>query len=95
MTQQLSISLLRLGGPEAGRVACRGCGHDLGPTREPWKQRARIVERPLRTLATVYTTGPDALLREFVCPACGLLLDSEVTRRDDAALLEYFQGSHE
>jgi hypothetical protein len=50
-----------------------------------------MVERPLRELAAVYTTGPDALLREFVCPACGLALDSEVARRDDPPLVEYFQ----
>jgi N-methylhydantoinase B len=91
MTKQLSISLLRTGTDDAGRVACRGCGHDLGPTGEAWKQQARILERPLKELATVYTTGPDALLREFICPACGLLLDSEVARRDDPALLEFFQ----
>jgi acetone carboxylase gamma subunit len=91
MTQQLSISLLRGGTDDAGRVACRGCGHDLCSTAEPWKQHARIVERPLNQLATVYTTGSDALLREFICPACGLSLDSEVARRDDPALLEFFQ----
>lgn len=91
MTQQLSISLLHAGTEDARRVACRGCGHDLGPTGEPWKQQARVVERPLKELAAVYTTGPDALLREFICPACGLLLDSEVARRDDPALLEFFQ----
>lgn len=91
MTRQLSISLLRAGTDDAGRIACRGCGHDLGSTGEPWKQHARVVERPLRGLAAVYTTGPDALLREFICPACGLLLDSEVARRDDPALLEFFE----
>jgi N-methylhydantoinase B len=95
MTRQLSISLLLTGQADDARVACRGCSHDLGPTGEPWKARARVVERPLHAVASVYTTGPDALLREFICPACGLLLDSEVARRDDAVLLEYFQGSHE
>ena len=88
---QLSISLLRAGTDGAVRVACRGCGHDLCSTGEPWKLHARIVERPLKELAAIYTTGPDALLREFICPACGLLLDSEVARRDDPALLEFFQ----
>jgi N-methylhydantoinase B len=91
MTQQLSISLLRTGIDNAERVACRGCGHDLCSTGEPWKHCARIVERPLKELATIYTTGSDALLREFICPACGLLLDSEVARRDDPALIEFFQ----
>ena len=92
MTQHLSISLSRAGHDGRDRVACRGCGHDLCSTAEPWKQHARIVERPLRELAVVYTTGPEALLREFICPACGLLLDSEVARRDDPVLVEFFRG---
>lgn len=91
-TGQFSISLMRAGGPDDGRVACRGCGHDLGPASAGWKAQARTIERRLCDLATVYTTGPEALLREFRCPACGLLLDSEVARRDDAALIEYFEA---
>jgi N-methylhydantoinase B len=91
MTTQFSISLLHSPGPAGGRIACRGCGHDLCGATERWKDHARMVERPLREVAAVYTTGPDALLREFVCPACGLVLDSEVARRDDAPLVEYFQ----
>ena len=91
MTTQFSISLLHSPGPAGGLIACRGCGHDLWGATERWKDHARLVERPLREVAAVYTTGPDALLREFVCPACGLVLDSEVARRDDAPLLEYFQ----
>ena len=90
MTRHLSISLVCVGTAGAERIACRGCGHDLGPATEPWKERARRIERPLHALAAVYTTGPDALLRELVCPRCGLLLDSEVARRDDPALLELF-----
>ena len=91
MTSQLSTSLLYSPGETGGRIACRGCGHDLCATTDRWKDHARVVERPLRELAAVYTTGPDALLREFVCPACGLGLDSEVARRDDPPLVEYFQ----
>ena len=53
-----------------------------------------MVERALREVAAVYTTGPDALLREFVCPACGLVLDSEVARRDDPPLWSIFRWEH-
>ena len=88
MTSQFSASLARSPG---GRIACRACGHDLGDAAEPWKEHARVIERPLREIAAAYTTGPDALLREFACPACGLLLDSEVARRDDPPLMEYFK----
>jgi acetone carboxylase gamma subunit len=90
---QLSSSLLYAPGKGSGRVGCRGCGHDLCAVTECWKDHVRIVERPLRELAAIYTTGPDALLREFICPFCGLALDSEVTRRDDAPLVEYFRVS--
>jgi N-methylhydantoinase B len=89
-TPQLSTSLLYSPREAGGRIACRGCGHDLGAASDCWKERARVLERPLRELAAVYTTGPDALLREFVCPTCGLGLDSEVARRDDPPLVEYF-----
>jgi N-methylhydantoinase B len=88
-TSQLSMSLAYSPG-QGGRIACRACGYDLCATTERWKDHARRVERPLRELAAVYTTGPDALLREFLCPACGLGLDSEVARRDDPPLIEYF-----
>lgn len=90
---QLSSSLLYALGKNGGRIHCRGCGHDLCAATERWKDHARIVERPLRELAAVYTTGPEALLREFACPACGLVLDSEVARRDDPPLVEYFRIS--
>jgi N-methylhydantoinase B len=89
-TSQLSLSLSYTP-DERGRIACRGCGHDLCATTDRWKDHARRIERPLRELAAVYTTGPSALLREFVCPACGLGLDSEVARREDPPLVEYFQ----
>jgi N-methylhydantoinase B len=91
MTSQFSASLLHSPGQAGTRIACRGCGHDLCAANELWKNSVRIIERPLRELAAVYTTGPDVLLREFVCPACGLVLDSEVARRDDPPLVEYFQ----
>jgi N-methylhydantoinase B len=90
-TPQLSASLLHVSGPAGDRIACRGCGRDLCATGDRWKDHVRIVERPLRELAAVYTTGPHTLLREFVCPSCGLGLDSEVARRDDPPLVEYFQ----
>jgi len=90
---QLSTSLSYAPGKDGGRIGCRRCGHELCAVTERWKDHARIQERPLRELAAVYTTGPDALLREFACPACGLVLDSEVARRDDPPLVEYFQMS--
>jgi N-methylhydantoinase B len=78
--------------PGEARVVCRGCGHDLCAAGERWKEHVRIIERPLRELARVYTTGPDALLRELACPACGLALDSEVARSHDPLLVESVQA---
>jgi acetone carboxylase gamma subunit len=91
MTSQLSISLLLSSTQNSDHIACRGCGRNLCTTTECWKDHVQIVERPLRELAAVYTTGPDTLLREFVCPSCGLTLDSEVARADDPPLIEYFK----
>jgi acetone carboxylase gamma subunit len=71
---------------------CRECGHDLGPASRPWKQGAALRERPLRETAEIYTTDKRLLLREFACPGCGGLLDTEIALPDDPFLNDSLGG---
>ncbi len=67
-------------------VCCRGCGAAIAPVGEAWKPNAVLRERKLRDLAPVYTTNDDLMLREFACPGCGALLDTEVALPGDPFL---------
>lgn len=75
-------------GKAAGKMAihCTKCGHEIGPCNEPWKPRAVLRERPMREISPTYTTGPDVQLREFFCPGCLTLLDSETALPGDPFL---------
>lgn len=90
MSTGLSISLMRTREGGADRICCRACGHAICRADELWKDAAVRSERPLSWVSPLYTSGSPALIREFVCPACGLLLDAEVARSGDPALLEIF-----
>jgi N-methylhydantoinase B len=58
---------------------CSGCGQRLSPAEENWKNS--VPHEDLRMDATgVFVPGDDrVVLRQYSCPACGLLLASEVT----------------
>jgi N-methylhydantoinase B len=59
---------------------CRVCEHAEVAGAAPLV----VQERSLRELGPVYTTGPDACLREWLCPTCGAQVDARVVRRGDA-----------
>jgi N-methylhydantoinase B len=63
---------------------CRSCGFAAG--------KFRIVERPMRELGPVYTTGPNTMLRELFCPQCGLLADAQVALAGDEVLNDTTTG---
>lgn len=66
--------------------ACAACGHALGPA--PWKAKAIRRDLPLAEAGgPAYDTGhPGVLLRQFICPGCATLLDTETATAGDAAL---------
>ncbi|WP_204960035.1 hydantoinase B/oxoprolinase family protein [Salinigranum salinum] len=67
-------------------AACDACGTVLADARENWKDSVAVVERPL-SHAGAHTNGSDAFcLREFSCPDCATLLDTEVARVGDEFL---------
>jgi N-methylhydantoinase B len=65
---------------------CAGCGAGLGTAPGGWKRAAGVAETTVGTPAYVAITGawaplrPDApvVLREYVCPGCDRLLETEV-----------------
>jgi len=61
-------------------VRCR-CGHDFGHYRTNWKESALVYERDPQD-GQIYPppnapTSEWMVLREFYCPGCGTLLDTE------------------
>ena len=64
---------------EGDRIACRACGHGLVPAGTPWKQSAVLREMSMNGAGgKAYTGAPESMLRQFSCPSCGSLLDSEM-----------------
>jgi N-methylhydantoinase B len=64
-------------------MVCRHCGHE-GHSGHAFT----VAERLMRELGPVYTTGPETLLREILCPACGALHDTQVARAGDGMLID-------
>lgn len=62
----------------AARVICNGCSHALATAAGSWKEAATLLEGPINELPGPYRTGQGVLLRQFSCPACGALLDTEL-----------------
>jgi len=71
----------------SGQIACGGCGHPIAPLGGGWKSRAALFTRPFAALPGGGSAVDARLvLREFCCPACGRLLDSETALPDDPFL---------
>jgi len=84
MTQRISPTLQLNGG---GKIACVKCGHGLADAGTPWKQAARLDEKPMRGVGgEPYSAGEKVRLRSFYCPGCGALLDSETAMPGDPFL---------
>ncbi len=73
-----------------GRFACAACGHGLGPEGGAWKDRAARREVPLAEAGgPAFDTGfPGVVLRQFACPGCARLLDTETARPEEPPLLD-------
>ena len=75
---------------DAPVIRCRACGHDLGPASESYKRFAAERRRPLSVVGVEYV-APERQdnpfeLREYYCPSCAVLLDTDVARRSDPTL---------
>ena len=70
----------------SAHVSCKHCGQALAGTGNDWKDAASVQETPLQALGGPYSSGGEAVLRSFGCPACGILLDTETAMRGDPFL---------
>ncbi len=70
-------------------IACAACGYALGPAGGPWKDAARLDERPMQGAGGApYSNAERVLLRRFLCPGCGALLDTECALAGDPFLTD-------
>ena len=60
------------------QVTCSACDRALAPADDSWKKSAALTELPANQLPGPYRTGQGLLLRQFCCPQCGALLDTEL-----------------
>ena len=93
MSAPFSGSLHIVGAGKDGRIACRRCDHPLAAPGEPWKAAAAMKELPMNGAGgSAYQSGEHVVLRQFYCPECGTLLDSETAMSGDPALNDVFGG---
>jgi len=74
---------------ETGRphAICDRCHNHIGYADEDWKAATAISEDPLSKVGQG-TSGSEAYcLREFYCPDCGAVMDTEVAKRSDPSLV--------
>lgn len=84
MSTRISASLVV---NDSGEIACMSCGYALGPSGQPWKNAATLSESPLQGAAgEPYSNAANVLLRQFYCPSCATLLDSESALEEDPFL---------
>jgi N-methylhydantoinase B len=72
----------------AGWLACSRCGQPLGPVGENYKLHCRRLDRPIQAASPLIGDPQrfidDAIqFRQFCCPACGRLVENEVSRAQD------------
>jgi acetone carboxylase gamma subunit len=94
-TTSFSPTLVLKGGQAtARRIACRSCGHDLGPADGDWKELAVLDEQPLAEAGgeAFRAAGSDVLLRRFYCPSCGTTLDAETALPGEPFLVDRVRG---
>ena len=75
------------------KITCARCARPLADNGTPWKPAARLVESPVTGLGGErWVAGDAVVLRQFVCPGCGALLDSETALPGDPFLNDVLAG---
>jgi N-methylhydantoinase B len=68
-------------------ATCDRCGAHVGRADEDWKETAAVREESLDTVGVATNDAAGYCLRQFCCPDCGTLLDTEVAKRGDRSLM--------
>jgi len=74
-------------GPD-GFVQCTWCGHRVAEGDDRWKDRVDVSQVPTSTAGRYRDCVPGMVLRQFCCPACATLLDTEVVLGQDPPLYD-------
>jgi acetone carboxylase gamma subunit len=71
-------------------IRCRKCSTDLGPAAQSYKAYAKERRRPISQAGVQYVArgrqDNPFELREYYCPSCFVLLDTDVARQNDPVL---------
>lgn len=72
---------------ENGRYVCDRCRADVGSIDRNYKVGAHYRSRPVQQISELFVdprqfVDDDIVIREFLCPHCGVLFDSEINRAD-------------
>jgi acetone carboxylase gamma subunit len=82
LTESLDIELIE--GKHV--IRCIKCKHTFCRVTENYKNHVPIREYPLSRSGPSRMAGGRFILREFYCPGCGLMLDTEVTTGETAPI---------
>jgi N-methylhydantoinase B len=74
------------GSESEGHFQCRWCGELICEVKIPWKSEVPNRLLPIREAGPLRAENNQFFLREFYCPHCATLLDTEVTLKDDPFL---------
>ena len=69
-------------------IQCTWCGERLAASGERWKDRAVRRETPTTAAGPLRDALEGIVLRQFHCPSCATLLDTEVTLAQDPPLYD-------
>lgn len=65
---------------------CLKCGHVLGPVTDDYKEHAGTFDAEISEGEPSELAPPesDFVLRNYVCPSCGILFEIDMVRKSDA-----------
>ncbi len=78
---------------DGDRIVCRMCGHGVGGLDAPYKTGLTRRDRPVTAAGPLidepsHFIDAELQFREFSCPGCGTLVETEVARAGDPVLNE-------
>lgn len=93
MSAAFSGSLAIVDTDDGRMIACQSCERPLVETGQPWKPNAAVKELPMHGAGGgAYESADHVVLRQFYCPGCGALLDTETAMSNDPFLNDVVNG---